>query len=92
MDKKQADFTGDPHWGRGGRYVIDASGKRVPAPPVEEETAPAGEAVPAQTGTRPDNAESSIQNDAQGLAPVGGESKAATGAYPVNTTKEKKRA
>ncbi len=46
-DSKQADFTKDEHWGKGGRYVINAEGKRVPAPPVVEETDPAAAGEPA---------------------------------------------
>ena len=34
------DFTACPHWGKGGRYVIDADGNRVPAP---AETDPASD-------------------------------------------------
>lgn len=43
------DFTGDEFWGRGGRYVVDpATGKRSPAPAIEEPPAvePAPEPAP----------------------------------------------
>lgn len=40
------DFTADPHWGKGGRYIIDADGNRVPAP-AEDEAAPLSAPVPA---------------------------------------------
>lgn len=39
---------GDPHWGRGGRYVVNSDGQRVPAIPedavatVEHESAGTG--------------------------------------------------
>lgn len=48
MDKKEPDFTQDPHWGKGGRYIVNAEGKRVPAPPAEDAVAPAGEAADGQ--------------------------------------------
>jgi hypothetical protein len=35
------EFIGDEYWGQGGRYVVDpATGKRSPAPPIEEAAAP----------------------------------------------------
>ena len=36
----QPDFTGCPHWGKGGRYLYDpATGKRTPAPAAAESAA-----------------------------------------------------
>lgn len=43
-DQTKLGFIGDEHWGKGGRYVVDSDGKRVPAP--TEEAAPAVPAVP----------------------------------------------
>ncbi len=43
-DKKQAapDFTKDPYWGKGGRYVVNPdTGLREPAPPAVDEAEPA---------------------------------------------------
>lgn len=41
MSKKELDFTNDEYWGKGGTYVVDpATGKRSPAPVVEEAAAP----------------------------------------------------
>ena len=38
----QPDFTGDEHWGRGGRYIVDPlTGKRIPAP-AEDAIPPSG--------------------------------------------------
>jgi len=48
-EPKSLDFTTDPYWGKGGRYVVDpVTGLRTPAP-VETETAaaPAVAADPA---------------------------------------------
>ncbi len=28
--------VGDPYWGQGGRYIVGADGKRVPAPAITE--------------------------------------------------------
>lgn len=43
----QPDFTGDEHWGRGGRYIVDPlTGKRVPAP-AEVDAAADGAGQPA---------------------------------------------
>lgn len=86
-DSKEPDFTRDPYWGKGGRYVVNpVTGKREPAPAVEE--APAGEPVPARIGERPDNAAPGVQIDGQGLPPVVGDS---TAAAPTNSMKEKRR-
>lgn len=40
------DFTACPHWGKGGRYIINADGQRVPAP-ADAEPSPAPDAAPA---------------------------------------------
>ncbi len=90
MDKKD-DFTKDPHWGKGGRYIV-VDGKRVPAPPIEETAAPAGEDIPAQIGERSDNAQPGVQIDAQGLGPITDNAKPAADADPKKTVKEKYRA
>lgn len=35
MKHDESDFTKDPHWGKGGRYVVNPlTGQREPAPPV----------------------------------------------------------
>lgn len=39
------DFTGDEHWGKGGRYIV-VDGKRVPAPVEQPEKA--GSPAPAE--------------------------------------------
>ncbi len=40
QQKQPGDFTGCPHWGKGGRFVVDpATGQRVPV--VEQEPTPA---------------------------------------------------
>ena len=31
---------GDTHWGKGGRYVVDANGRRVPAPAIADPVVP----------------------------------------------------
>ena len=43
-NKPPEDFTNCPHWGMGGRYIVGADGKRVPAP---ETPAAAADPVPA---------------------------------------------
>ena len=92
MDTKQPDFTQDPYWGKGGRYVVNpVTGQREPAPPAVEET-PAGESVPAQIGERPDNAAPGVQIDGQGLAPAADGSKPAAEPDPKKTMKERNRA
>lgn len=35
-NKPSPDFTADPYWGQGGRYIVGPDGKRVPAPPEPE--------------------------------------------------------
>lgn len=88
---KETDFTKDPYWGKGGRYVVNpATGKREPAPAVEE--TPAGESVSAQIGERPDNAAPGVQIDRQGLAPFADGSKPAAEADPKKPMKERNRA
>ena len=48
-DSKEPDFTKDPHWGKGGRYVVNpATGQREPAPPAAEEAEPAPAGEPAR--------------------------------------------
>ncbi len=65
-DSKEPDFTQDEYWGKGGSYWVNpATGKREPAPVVED--AAAGASVPAQVGQRPDDAAPGVQTDAQGL-------------------------
>lgn len=39
------EFQDDPWWGKGGRYIVDADGKRVPAP-ADEPAPPAPEPEP----------------------------------------------
>lgn len=88
------DFTGDPYWGKGGRYVVDpATGKRMPAPVLEEVAAinPTGESIAAQIEQPPADAESGVQIDPQGLAPIDGGETAAAEAEPAKTLKEKRR-
>ena len=93
MDTKEADFTNDPYWGKGGRYVVDPkTGVRSPATAAEEPAAPAPGAVSAQTGKRPDDAAPGVQVDAQGLAPVSGAAASAGEADPKENLKEKRRA
>ena len=37
MKNGKLDFTDDPYWGKGGSYIVDPlTGKRVPAPAVDE--------------------------------------------------------
>lgn len=88
----EVDFKNDAFWGKGGRYVINAAGERVPAPPAEEVPAVAGESIPAQAGTRVDNAAPGVWIDAQGLAPLAGGAKPAAESSPKKTLKEKNRA
>lgn len=88
-DSKEPDFTKDPHWGKGGRYVVNpATGQREPAPPVVEEAA--GESIPAQAGERPDNAAPGVQIDGQGLPPAA-DMKPAAEADQKKTLKERNR-
>ena len=78
MEPKKLDFTKDPHWGKGGRYIVNpATGLREPAPPVVDEAEAAGQSVPAQTGERPADAAPGVQVDAQGLAPLADSNKKA---------------
>lgn len=36
--KQPGDFTGDPHWGKGGRYVVDVTnGQRIPVAKKESD-------------------------------------------------------
>lgn len=80
MSEQEHDFTDDPNWGKGGRYVFDpATGKRTPA--TEEPPAPpapplggVGESVPAPT-ERPEQA-----------------TETATETDPIKPLKEKRRA
>ena len=60
MNKPVSDFTADPYWGQGGRYIADpATGLRRPAldpvpvdaGPEAPETSPAAEMTDAQTAT-----------------------------------------
>ena len=53
MNTEQAapDFTGDEHWGKGGRYIV-VDGKRTPAPAEQPEQADPAEA-PAPAETQP---------------------------------------
>lgn len=82
-NKKQAaefDFTKDPHWGKGGRYVVNpATGQREPAPPVVEE------------GERPDNSAPGVQIDSQGLAPFADSPKPAAESDLKKPMKERNR-
>lgn len=92
MDKKP-DFTKDPHWGKGGRYVVNpATGKREPAPPIDEAPEASGKSVAAQSGERPDNAEPGVQIGGQGLAPAADGSKPAADADTKKPMKERNRA
>lgn len=51
-EPKAPNVTADPHWGKGGRYVV-IDGKRVPAAAVPvSQPAPAAE-VPASTPVQP---------------------------------------
>ena len=94
-DKKQPaepNFTKDPYWGKGGRYVVNPlTGQREPAPPAIEE-APAGEVIPAQIGERPDNAAPGVQIYGQGLAPAADSLKSAADADLKKPLKERNRA
>lgn len=42
------DFTADPYWGKGGRYIIDADGNRVPV--IETDAVVTTEHIGAATG------------------------------------------
>ena len=86
---KEPDFTGDEFWGKGGNYVVDpATGKRKPAPSPQPD---AGVSIPAQIGTRPDDAAPGVQIDSQGLAPIAGSAASSADAESATTTKEKRR-
>jgi hypothetical protein len=53
-EKKLLDFTGDEYWGKGGRYVVNpATGKREPAPVVEEDVAATPAAGPESQPGQP---------------------------------------
>lgn len=49
------DFTADPHWGKGGRYVFDpATGLRTPVPePADAAPEPATDAAGAAPTDQP---------------------------------------
>lgn len=49
---KELDFTKDEYWGKGGRYVVNpATGKREPAPVVEEAPVPGGDPATGATAS-----------------------------------------
>ena len=50
MIDKPLDFTNDQYWGKGGRYVVNADGQRVPAlPDIDPDTV--GTTVQISDGT-----------------------------------------